>query len=160
MRDSLRKRKSHSFVRSFVRSLAAKRTDLPTRADAVLPRLRIDMHCPRLFSFCSPSFPNRRCPRFHRPSLSRSDFSLDDSTPFALPDAPAVLFDRPLMFYWAAPSLAHSLFFYGHYRKQLCLWFLGLTPSRCPGSPDAPRPRQGIEWIFIQRPAKICRWRK
>lgn len=87
MRDSPRKRKSHSFVHpfarssvpSFVRSLPAKRpSNLPTRADAVLPRLRIDMHCPRLFSSCFSSFSNRRCPcdsgtvRLCRGPISRS----------------------------------------------------------------------------------------
>jgi len=111
MRDSFAN-EEESFVRSFIRSLAAKRTlDLPTWVDAVLPRLRIDMHCPHLFSFCSPPFSNRRCPRF--PTLfvfvAERFLTLVGSLPFALPDAPAVLFDRPLMFYWAAPSLA--LFF-------------------------------------------------
>lgn len=42
----------------------------------------------------------------------RARFSLVYSPPFTLPNALAVLFDRPLMFYWAAPLLANSLFFF------------------------------------------------
>lgn len=65
-----------SLVLSFVRSLAARRTtDPPTDGCAVLPRLRIDMHC--LSSFYSLSFSRRfstpvRLCRARRFSLRRS----------------------------------------------------------------------------------------
>lgn len=99
---------TRSFVRSFrsfVRSLARSRRrerriylrgqmQYSRVCESICIVLVSSLPVPRL----SPTPVGARALR-HRPSLSRGDFSLVGSLPFALPDAPAVLFDRPLMFY-------------------------------------------------------------
>lgn len=103
MHDPLRKWKSRSLVRSFehfARSLArGEESDESTvagpGASAIGESIRIVFVSPLAVSTLSQSLAIFRFP--HPPYAER--FSLADSPPFALPKAPAVLFDRPLMFY-------------------------------------------------------------
>lgn len=169
MRDSPRKRKSHSFAhpfdRSIVRSFVHPFIHSFARGEgnvgstyagrcAAPARLRIDMHCLRLFPSCSPTFSNRRCPRYPTPSVfvAYSDFSLIGSMSFRTPWCAGGFISSP-SYVLLSSSFARAQFvFYGHYRKQLYLWFLGLAPSRCPGSiPGCAAPALGYWWIFIRR---------